>query len=309
MDKVTVSILALFYVWTKSLMCNDAANRDSTFQNKVRRISKFPVSRSDDVSSRLDAHLSTDPFVWTTCLSVRTSDRQASSVWTTCFFRPDTYIISRSFYANLLRPDVSAARPNANQFSNGSLILSKYQEREDQTPINSRTDHWFFPSIKKGKINQPSGRCGIPSGRVSPKGQNRSSKWTVRTSDSCGPDAGASYMVTGDSTSTVRTSPSHGPNARASDMEIVCWSLAIRTLLPHGPDARSLLWKLLAADVRQSRRSSHPVRTMFLYRKDFSTKILENPIAKLSVRTAMVHRPDGSQAKFVWRPFWPPAYK
>jgi hypothetical protein len=26
-----VSILALFCVWTKSLMCNDAVNRDSTF--------------------------------------------------------------------------------------------------------------------------------------------------------------------------------------------------------------------------------------------------------------------------------------
>jgi hypothetical protein len=44
-----VSILALFCVWTKSLMCNDAANRDYTFQSKVRRISKFPVSRPDDV--------------------------------------------------------------------------------------------------------------------------------------------------------------------------------------------------------------------------------------------------------------------
>jgi len=27
-----VSILALFCVWTKSLMCNDAVNRDSTFR-------------------------------------------------------------------------------------------------------------------------------------------------------------------------------------------------------------------------------------------------------------------------------------
>jgi hypothetical protein len=27
-----VSILALFYVWTKSLMCNDTVNRDSTFR-------------------------------------------------------------------------------------------------------------------------------------------------------------------------------------------------------------------------------------------------------------------------------------
>jgi hypothetical protein len=142
-----VSILASFCVWTKSLICKDAANRDSTVQSEVRRISKFPVSRPDDVSSRPDAHLSTVPSVRTTCLSVRTSNRQASSVQTTCFFRSETYIVSRSFCASLLRPDVLASRPDAYQFSNGSLILSKF---------------------KKGKINQPSGRCGIPSGRVSP---------------------------------------------------------------------------------------------------------------------------------------------
>jgi hypothetical protein len=53
-----VSILASFCVWTKSLICKDAANRDSTDQSEVRRISKFPVSSPDDVSSRPDAHLS-----------------------------------------------------------------------------------------------------------------------------------------------------------------------------------------------------------------------------------------------------------
>jgi len=52
-----------------------------------------------------------------------------------CFFRPDTYVVSRSFCASLLRPDVSAARPDAYQFSNGSLILSKFQERKYQSTI------------------------------------------------------------------------------------------------------------------------------------------------------------------------------
>jgi hypothetical protein len=98
---------------------------------------KFPASRPDDVSSRLDAHLSTVPSVRTTCHSVRTSDKQASSVRTTCFFHPDTYIVSRSFCASLLRPDVSAARLDAYQFSNGSLILSKFQEREDQSTVRT----------------------------------------------------------------------------------------------------------------------------------------------------------------------------
>jgi hypothetical protein len=112
-----VSILASFCIWTKSLICKDAANRDSTVQSEVRRISKFPVSRPDDVSSRTDA-------------------RQSS------IFSPDDvllpfghFTVSRSLCATLLRPDVSAARLDAYQFSNGSLILSKFQEREDQSTV------------------------------------------------------------------------------------------------------------------------------------------------------------------------------
>jgi hypothetical protein len=45
-----VSILASFCVWTKSLICKDAANRYSTVQSEVRRVSKFPASLPDDVS-------------------------------------------------------------------------------------------------------------------------------------------------------------------------------------------------------------------------------------------------------------------
>jgi hypothetical protein len=121
-------------------MCNDAVNRDSTFRvmsedSACKKNFKFPVSLQDDVSSRLDAHLSTVPSVRTTYHSVRTLDKQASSVRTTGFFRPDTYIVSRSFGASLLRPDVSASRPDAYQFSNGTLILSKFQEREDQSTV------------------------------------------------------------------------------------------------------------------------------------------------------------------------------
>jgi hypothetical protein len=113
---------------------------------------KFPVSRPDDVSSRPDAHLSTVPSVWTTCHSVWTSDRQASSVRTTCFFRPDTYIVSRSFCASFLRPDVLAARLDAYQFSNGSLILSKFQEREDQSIVRTM----WYPVRTRISVRQES---------------------------------------------------------------------------------------------------------------------------------------------------------
>jgi hypothetical protein len=69
----------------------DVVNRDSTIQSEVRRnssslsaIRTIVASRPDDVPSRLDI---VSP---------------ASSVWTMCFFRPDTYTVSRSFCASLL---------------------------------------------------------------------------------------------------------------------------------------------------------------------------------------------------------------
>jgi hypothetical protein len=60
----------------------------------------------------------------------------------------------------------------------------------------------------------------------------------------------------------------------------------------------SLIRKLLAADVRPSGRSSHPVRTMPLNWKDFPANFLENLVAQLSVWTAHVHRSDGAQVYF-----------
>jgi hypothetical protein len=145
--------LALFCVWTKSLMCNDAVNRDSTFRvmsedfackSKEFQVPCQPSGRCVIPSGHPSVYCSISPDY----VSFRPDIRQTSIICrTTCFFRPDTYIVSRSFCASLLRPNVSAARPDVYQFSNGSLILSKF---------------------KKGKINQPSGRCGITSERVSP---------------------------------------------------------------------------------------------------------------------------------------------
>jgi hypothetical protein len=116
----SVSILASFCVWTKSLICKDAANRNSTVQSEVRRISKFPVNRPDDVSSRPDTHLSTAPSVRTMCHPVRTPDSLASSVRTTCFFRPDT-----SLYREASVPACS---------------VRTFQQHVP-TPISSRTVH------------------------------------------------------------------------------------------------------------------------------------------------------------------------
>jgi len=124
----------------------DAVNRDSTIQSEVRRNSSSLSAVRTIVPSCLDAYCSCF-FRPDNVPSRPDTVSPASSVRTMCFFRPDTYTVSRSFCSSLIRPDVSAARPDAYQFSNGSLILSKF---------------------KKGKINQPSGRYGIPSGRLSP---------------------------------------------------------------------------------------------------------------------------------------------
>jgi hypothetical protein len=115
-----VSILASLCVWTKSLICKDATNRNSTVQCEVRRISKFPVSRSNDVSSHPDAHLSTAPSVRTMCYPVWMPDSPASSVWTTCFFRSDT-----SLYREASVPACS---------------VQTFQQHV-RTPISSRTVH------------------------------------------------------------------------------------------------------------------------------------------------------------------------
>jgi hypothetical protein len=79
-------------------------------------------------------------------------------------------------------------------------------------------------------------------------------------------------------------------------MEIACWSSVVRALIPHGLDARSLIWKLLAADVRPSGWLCLTVRTRLSNWKDFqwkSQKILSHCCPsgrpRFTVRTASVH--------------------
>jgi hypothetical protein len=112
-----VSILASFCVWTKSLICKDATNRNSTVQSEVRRNSSFLSA------FRTMYH------------PVRTPDSLASSVWMTCFFCPDT-----SLYREVYVPT-------------WSVRTSQHHVR---MPISSRTVHWFFPNSRKGRsINRP----------------------------------------------------------------------------------------------------------------------------------------------------------
>jgi hypothetical protein len=119
--KITVSILASFCVRTKSLMCKGTVNWDSTCQSIFRRLCtedfRFPGSRPDEVAARPNAYLSTVPSVRTTCHTVRTPDSPASSVRTTCSFRPDPLLYREASVPAWIRPDDSASRPDASQRS------------------------------------------------------------------------------------------------------------------------------------------------------------------------------------------------
>jgi hypothetical protein len=130
-----VSILASFCVWTKSLKCKDAVNRDSTIQS-LQNSSSLSAVRTIE-PSRPDAHLSTVPSVRTTCHTVRTLDRPASSVRTKCSFRPDPILYREVSVPACISPDVSAACPETSQYSIRFGFLSKFQEREDLSTVRT----------------------------------------------------------------------------------------------------------------------------------------------------------------------------
>jgi hypothetical protein len=130
-----VSILASFCVWTKSLMCKDAVNRDFTCQSIFRRLCtakkiedfRFPVSRPDDVSSHPDAHLSTVPSVRTTCSS-RPDARQTSIIrLDDVSFLSGPYTVSRSFCSSLHPSGHRSSLSGRLSVLEKSQILSKFQ--------------------------------------------------------------------------------------------------------------------------------------------------------------------------------------
>jgi hypothetical protein len=79
----------------------DAVNRDSTIQSEVRRNSSSLSAVRTIVPSRPDAYCSCF-FRPDDVPSHPDTVSPASSVRTMCFFRPDTYTISRSLCASLL---------------------------------------------------------------------------------------------------------------------------------------------------------------------------------------------------------------
>jgi hypothetical protein len=135
MAKGFVSILASFCVWTKSLMCKDAVNMDSTCQSIFKRLCtakkikdfSFPVSRPDDMSSRPDPYLSTVPSVRTT-FSSRPDARQTSIIYPDDVSFPSRpYTVLRSFCSSL-HPFGHLSSPSGRiSVFEQSQILSKFQ--------------------------------------------------------------------------------------------------------------------------------------------------------------------------------------
>jgi len=143
-----VSILASFCVWTKSLKCKDAVNRDSTIQSlQVRRI-QVPYQPSE----RSSHHIRTPiyPLFHPSGRRVIPSGRQT-----------DQYHPSR-------RSVHSVQTPYCIEKFLCQLASVRTFQQHVRTPPSTRSVSDFFPSSKKGKINQPSGRCGIPFERASP---------------------------------------------------------------------------------------------------------------------------------------------
>jgi len=104
---MTVSILSPFCVWTKSLKCKDAVNRDSTFRVMSvvsackSKNYKFPVSRPDDraiPSGRPSVHCSIRPDD----VSSHPDARQTSIIRPNeVFILSGPHTVSRSFCASL----------------------------------------------------------------------------------------------------------------------------------------------------------------------------------------------------------------
>jgi hypothetical protein len=109
----------------------------------------------------------------------------------------------------------------------------------------------FFTSSNMGRLQQPSGRRGFPSERTTPKGKNRNSNSTIRTSVCHGPD--------GHSPSSEREKPY---------IEITySGHVTVRTRVPHRPDA-ALKQEIFSAKITKILVAQLSVRTAHVHRPD-----------------------------------------
>jgi hypothetical protein len=215
--------------------------------------------------SRPDAHLSTVPSVRTTCHTVRTLDRPASSVRMKCSFCPDPILYREVYVPACIRSDVSASRLDASQYSISFWFLSKFQEREDQSTVRTM----WYPVQTRVSLRQESqfkydrpdvwqlwfGRACIKEGNC---------LFDFNRLDDCLSWSWRAYYRYGNCVLKNSRPDAH----------------------PLGPDAREPYKEITWSGRATVRTMCHPVRTIPLNRKDFPANFLENLVVQLStVRT------------------------
>jgi hypothetical protein len=182
-----------------------------------------------------------------------------------CSYRPNPILYREVYVPACIRPNVSAARPDASQYSISFWFLSKFQEREDQSTVRPM----WYPVRTRVSLRQESQFK-----------YDRPDVWQLWSERTC--------IIEGNcrSTSTVRTTAYHGPDACIANMEIACWRIAVRTLIPMVRNARKPYKEITCSGRATVRMMCHPVRTRLLNRKGFPAKFSKNLVVQLSVRTA-----------------------
>jgi hypothetical protein len=149
-----VSILASFCVWTKSLKCKDAVNRDSTF----RVMSVVSACKSEEFQ-----------------VPCQPSERSSHPVWTPIcpLFHPSgRHVIPSGRQTDQYHLSGQSVHSVQTPYCIEKFLCQLASVRTFQhhvrTPPSTRSVSDFFPNSKKRKISQPFGRCGNPSGRASP---------------------------------------------------------------------------------------------------------------------------------------------
>jgi hypothetical protein len=223
------------------------------------------------MSSCPDTYLSTVPAIRTMCHTVRTPDKPS-------IIRPD----DMNF-----RPDVSAARPDDVQWSISFRFSFHVQIREDWCNRLDDMDSLLDALIHKARITiqiQPSGRQSAWSGRAFNIYGN--CVFNFNRLDAYLSLSGRALIWYGNCLLKINLLDGH----------------------PFGQDARSLIWKLLAADVRPFEWQCLTVRTWLSNRKHFEQKS-QNFRRTVVCPMVQVHPLDDVSTYHSSRPFEPSDYK
>jgi hypothetical protein len=193
-------------------------------RNFASQKSQFPASRSDDVSSRPDAHLSKASAVRTTCHIVRTPDRLKHHPSGRHGFPFGPSSVSRSFCSSL-HPSGRLSSPFGRLSVSTKLqTLSKIKYGKIAATVRKTWILvWTRFSLRQVRNSNSTVRTmWIPVRTHSFIRQESQFKYNRSDVSHHGPDACSTDMEITFSTSTVRTPAYNGPGTLSTDMEIAC---------------------------------------------------------------------------------------